>query len=275
MNPIILDDNVIGYLLFFHSSFTQMKTLLHVPAHVSNPDGLIVALLPWTLSPDQIAASPRSIKLPPLMKQVQSETSLVRNPYYHHGIRNLAFPNQLFDFFSQRAPLAYTIWADTLPGMRKVTMEVKMLEEIMKEARGKRLPEASACRVLFVHFEALRTLHRIPGLARRRAEQPELTFYTFGTQPGLSPDSWRIQEIYPMGRFCSFTSHIRLLTYLTLGGVVTFTASAILQDPVSFRHRIEQISKHPSWTAYVMPSTLGVLAKLECPVKDPFLELRE
>jgi hypothetical protein len=53
------------------------------------------------------------------------------------------------------------------------------------------------------------------------------------------------------------------------GGVATFTPSALFEDPVGACQLITQISDHPLWTCYLLPSVVGMLAKLTCRERDP------
>jgi hypothetical protein len=55
----------------------------------------------------------------------------------------------------------------------------------------------------------------------------------------------------------------------TLGGVVTFTPSALYEDPWGVINRMKVINKHPLWTCYILPSVLGMATKLCSPDEDP------
>jgi len=41
-------------------------------------------------------------------------------------------------------------------------------------------------------------------------------------------------------------------------------------DPLGVINLIRNINAHPRWTCYILPSALGMLAKLECRNEDPF-----
>lgn len=51
--------------------------------------------------------------------------------------------------------------------------------------------------------------------------------------------------------------------------MVTFTAAALLEDPMGILDRISQIAEHPLWTCYIIPSVLGMAAKLKYRDEDP------
>lgn len=56
--------------------------------------------------------------------------------------------------------------------------------------------------------------------------------------------------------FCSFADVVTLL-----GGIVTFTAAALVADPVGILERMTQVAEHPLWSAYILPSVLGMAVK--------------
>lgn len=56
---------------------------------------------------------------------------------------------------------------------------------------------------------------------------------------------------------------------MTAGGVVTFVPQAALDDYPDLIHRIRQIYSHPFWTAYVIPSAVGMIARMICGKDDP------
>jgi hypothetical protein len=53
------------------------------------------------------------------------------------------------------------------------------------------------------------------------------------------------------------------------GGIVTFTALAILHDPIGVKEKIKQINQHPLWACYILPAVLGMIVELDSDGGDP------
>lgn len=201
MQSITLDDNVVGYTLFFHPSSFSFP----IPPNFVQPGSLIAAILPWFLTPQQMKNTMGSSwtdlpsPLPPLLEEKRWDLSLRANPKFHHALRALSFPKELYEFISQREKLPYIIWAEVNPISKKMGMEVRLLDEALKQTKAQRVPESAQCRIVFVHLDALKTLHRLPSLSQRRSQQHEVSFYMFGIQEGTSRRTWTVEEIYPCG----------------------------------------------------------------------------
>lgn len=120
-------------------------------------------------------------------------------PSYHRGLRVLGFPKELYEFISNREGLTYIVWAEVQPVSKRISMEAKLLEDVLKPLKTRKVPGGSNSRIVFVHVGALKTLHRLPALALKRAQQHQTAFYTFGTQEGTAPRLWCVEEIYPCG----------------------------------------------------------------------------
>jgi hypothetical protein len=56
---------------------------------------------------------------------------------------------------------------------------------------------------------------------------------------------------------------------MSSGGIVTFTPSALLEDPIGVYKLVAQIVKHPLWACYLLPSAIGMVAKLTREGEDP------
>jgi len=205
MQPIILDENVVGYTLFFHPSFQYLVKGLRVPPDFWLPDELIAAILPWTLTPQQFKHEESgshldaSSKLKPTMEIGQWHRSLRTLPKYQLGLRILGFPSILHDFITSRKGLPYSIWPDK-QGPSKVNLEVGLLDEVLKQLKATKVSHKVEARIVFVHVGHLRTLHLLPALVQRRADSQHITFYTFGSHDEVSPRSWTMDEIYRTGQ---------------------------------------------------------------------------
>ena len=55
------------------------------------------------------------------------------------------------------------------------------------------------------------------------------------------------------------------------GGVITITPQAALDDFLGLLYLIRQAYAHPLWTSYVLPSVVGMVAKLLCAQEDPLV----
>ena len=205
MQPIVLDNNVVGYTLFIHPSFSHITNGFRIPLDFSQPGDLIAIILPWTLSPEQLenrVGSQKGDPPPPLVPTIDEKcwTHFLRtNPLYHYALRILGFPKELYDFISQREGLTYSVWAEVHPGSKRINGEAKLLDEVLKPIKSRKVPGGSNCRIVFVHLGALKTLSRFPALASKRAQHHQMAFYTFGTQEGTATRFWRMEEIYPCG----------------------------------------------------------------------------
>ncbi|KAF9015377.1 hypothetical protein BDQ17DRAFT_1536047 [Cyathus striatus] len=150
---------------------------------------------------------------------------------------------------------AYCIWNEGVQGSKTgKDPETKLLQAVLRECPGARdVGHKSDIRVVFVHVGALRTLHKLPGLTERRLRVASLQFYTYGTHPTVCPEIWGIREIYPCG------------------GIVTFSPSALLGDPITLLKQIRRLNQHDLWECYILPSALGMAAKLACGQEDPLI----
>ncbi|KAF8973779.1 hypothetical protein BDZ97DRAFT_1776820 [Flammula alnicola] len=237
--PIILDDNIIGQVVFFPYLY-HMVLDIEVPRDLSERGHLVTAILPYALSPAQLKQESQVLTrelgppLQPMLELGQWDRSLRTSPHYHHALRVL----------------------DTQPGARE-RMETRLLQRLLNQVKAKNAGHRSEARVVFVHVGALGTVHKLADFVERRANHHMVQFYTYGTDPDVSPSMWSITEIWPCG------------------GIVTFTPSAMLKDPILVCQRIIQISRHPAWACYILPLALGLLAKLECGDEDPVKMLEQ
>jgi hypothetical protein len=207
----------VGYTLFLHPAFSHLINGFRIPLDFAKSGDLIAIILPWTLSPGQLENRVGTQKgyppapLRPTLEEKQWSQLLRTNSSYHRGLRILGFPKDLQEYISQRESLTYCIWAEVPTGSKQINMEAKLLEEVLKPLKARKVPGGSNCRIVFVHLGALKTLNRFPALAMKRAQHHQMSFYTFGTQGGTSTRFWCIEEIYPCGSWLSLISTLSSL----------------------------------------------------------------
>lgn len=57
------------------------------------------------------------------------------------------------------------------------------------------------------------------------------------------------------------------------GGIVTFTADALIQDPIGSADLINKIHGHPFWHCFILPSVMGMATSVLCGEADLVEEL--
>ena len=174
---------------------------LRVPLEFSQPDNLVVAILPWALSRAQLANESRSPNLEShiLLATLDSDrwTRSIRiKPGYQHALRILGFPEELHRYMHDRL---FCVWWSHGASSKNVGLETKLLHNIMEQARAKPAGYTNEARVVFVHVSALASLHKLPGLVERRSKRPHVHFYTYGSHENVFPSLWSVKEIYPCG----------------------------------------------------------------------------
>ncbi|TFK40949.1 hypothetical protein BDQ12DRAFT_678640 [Crucibulum laeve] len=258
--PISLDSNLVGHILLFPRSIERLSSAFRIPSELLVKGSLIATLLPWKLTPSQVAMEsrkpatlliPSHTRLQPTLESPRWIRAIRTKLTYQHALHVLKFPLELHTFLSSRER-PFCIWYEVGDGSKQnAGFETMLLYSIMEQCRASNVGKKADVRVVFVHVGALDTLHRLPALMERRAKTPHLRFYTYGTHESIMPEHWGIREIYPRG------------------GVVTFTPTAILEDPMGTINRIRQLNQHPLWACYIHPSVLGIISTLCCKGRDP------
>lgn len=186
-----------------------------VPVELHRKGNLVAALIPWALSPAQVAEEwrrPYSATIPPdtqleqtLLDRPRWDRSIRTKATYHHALRILKFPLWLHKFMSEEEhDRSFCIWWEAGDGndsKREPGAETMMLSSIMAQCRAKNYGQKADARVVFVHVGALKTLHRLPRIVERRSKKPEVQFYTYGTHESIPRAYWGVREIYPCGVF--------------------------------------------------------------------------
>ncbi|RXW19417.1 hypothetical protein EST38_g6445 [Candolleomyces aberdarensis] len=249
------------------------------PANLKTPDTLIATIMPWSLSQEQIAKESRMpFTDPPSAKTAfeeyfdhanaseiqrqEFENSLKTRPLFHEAIRILRFSPKIYDYLKQtNRPWAVCPPLDSANG--KSMLEVQFMRTILlrikEEAQAahradpssrlklpisKEAPSPETAQVIFFHVGALPRLNKFAFLRDRLRSSDYVRFYTFGSHPSVSSKLWGVKEIFPVG------------------GVVTFHPSSLMLQPYEVMQLVRRIEEHPFWTAYILPSVLGMVVHM-------------
>ena len=245
---------------------------LNVPKEFAQPDDLVVALLPWVLSSTQLTKESRLPNSEPhalatILESDRWTRSMRAKPAYQHALRILGFPEELHNYMHDRL---FCIWWNHQTSSKNAGLETKLLHNIMEQARAKPAGYTNEARVVFVHVSALTSLHKLPGLVERRSKRPHVNFYTYGSHEEVFPSLWSVKEIYPCGEIALLTiQRLAERSNCLSGGIITFSPSVMFHNPIDMLQKIRQISAHSLWECYILPSALGMLARMVCGDDDP------
>ncbi|KAF8559316.1 hypothetical protein OG21DRAFT_1493233 [Imleria badia] len=241
--PLFLDAAEAAVLVVFPGAQQGLAKILQVPEHLWPGNPLLVVLLPFLVSAmtSLNVAGQRSIET-----VIQSSSNpqdvlvshkLSQEALVYHAMSLLCFPKALLDFLNN-STRTYCIWPSPdqmLPGLDTV-----MLQYILRSTKAVSAKLEEDIRVIFISNQHLELLHTMPFLVTKLVNSPEVQFWTYGHSAGIIHQRWRVQEIYP------------------LGGVVTFTPSALVEDLVGCYQLMSKIINHPLWDCYLIPEVLAV-----------------
>lgn len=137
-------------------------------------------------------------------------------------------------------------------------LDTTMLQCILKSIKAVSAKLEEDVRVIFISNRHLEMLHTMPSLVTKCINSPETQFWTYGYSSNMTCERWRVQEIYPLGMRGSFNIVLLLHLKYYLGGIVTFTSSALVEDLVGCHQLISQIIEHPLWDCHLIPEVLAV-----------------
>ncbi|KAG9314571.1 hypothetical protein JVU11DRAFT_5373 [Chiua virens] len=269
--PLLLDDAEVAILVVFPKAQKGLTTALQVPECLlsdipTDPARLLVVLLPLLVSAktSTSVAGLRSIEtvmqssFNPLDAPVLPQEALL-----YQGMSLLCFPKTLLDFLNNPSTTrTYCIWP--MPDQLSLGLDTAMLQYVLRSSKAASARLEEDIRAIFIPNSHLGMLHTMPSLVAKRVNCPEVQFWTYGFSANVACESWRLQEIYPLGMKSQFSIVVPLHLRCYLGGVVTFTSSALAEDLMGCYHLISQIIDHPLWDCYVIPEVLAVTQHLLC-----------
>ncbi|KAJ7630621.1 hypothetical protein FB45DRAFT_916103 [Roridomyces roridus] len=238
--PVFENDGpLVGHLFVFPPSMKILNEMFRVSSSMVTNSLLLVALLPWKTFPEEFRRPFGTLPQSPQTRNRDWKKNMLRTKY-QVALRVLKFPTDLHAWISREHRL-YHVWDDKKStGIR----ETAYLTAILDQCKATRVDFKTDVRVVFIHIGSLKTFHKIPLSVERRAQTSGIRFYTFGTHETVHPSRWGVREVYPFG------------------GIVTFTPSALVQDPWGVINKIKALHKHPLWMGYILPSTLGMATRL-------------
>ena len=197
-------------MLIFPPSNTELRQLLKVPEALleASTAPMIAALVPWELSRQEYddarwfksrSDDVARVSFDPSVATLANER-FPNNTALQRALRILDIPKALFKFLASSAR-AYCLWYAGAGGQNAdvAGVETTALRTVLGALKAKDVGYKADVRVIFVHVGALKTFHRLPVLAERRAKQPEMRFYSYGTHESVSPERWGIHELFPLG----------------------------------------------------------------------------
>ncbi|KAF9229558.1 hypothetical protein BS17DRAFT_771624 [Gyrodon lividus] len=269
--PLLLDGGEVAVLLVFPATQLGLAKVLQVPEYLIPGTPLLVVLLPFLVpslnARKNVGWTPVDtlIQSLPSCKGVEIAHELPRRAILSQAISLLGFPKSLLDFLnSSTTSKAYCIWP--LPGQSSSGLDTVLLQLILKSTKATFARFEDDVRVVFICNRDLETLQVMPSLVTKRGSSPETQFWTYGYSTSVTSSRWNLKEIFP------------------LGGIMTFTATALTEDPVGCHQLMSQVIEHPLWHCYMIPEVLAVSHLLgsddnPCPSSpsylDPILDLVE
>ncbi|KAF9070714.1 hypothetical protein BDP27DRAFT_1362385 [Rhodocollybia butyracea] len=292
--PVSVESDVVALLLLYPSTFFH-DCLPRVFASSLGEITLITALYSWTLKADDrnraektrkpfydrmaAARSRKDPRLPDAMyqgvKAVEGGPSRFKSAV-KQVVRMLELPNQIHEYLRSGPDRSrpFALWpprdSEIAKGSKipaKVSdIEAEMLLALLTEYPSTVdkgfLGKEQDLRVIFAHVSSLGlplgkgNIRDIPGLSRYR-QSNDLRFIVYGSSDAVNPRVPNIMdEIW----------HI--------GGIVTFTPSALLLDPQGVFQRIQQLEEHEFWVCYILPAVIGMVVSTTYHGKEHIIQKR-
>ncbi|KAK7467474.1 hypothetical protein VKT23_004527 [Stygiomarasmius scandens] len=266
--PILLDQRHVAQVLFFPPKLAPLLRRFQIPSEYSRTAILVAALLPWSVAvserpPDWLRPYKDRLEQAQLSRKDSQQSNsepkswqeslAKRSPFLNDALRVLQYPYWLHSYMGF-ADRTYCIWSDERKFKTK-DLETELLQSVLRTYRDavQSTTYQLKLKAIFIHVSSLPSLSKIPSLVDLRTQTMETMFILFGTSPYDSHYRGGFHEIYP------------------IGGIMTFTASALVEDPISIFERICEVDDHQLWLGYIIPSVLGLAVKLHYGEEDPLL----
>ncbi|KAH7883812.1 hypothetical protein F5I97DRAFT_1596654 [Phlebopus sp. FC_14] len=243
---LLLDQTETAILVIFPATLSGLAQFLQVPDYHISDTSLLVVLLPLVLSFHK-SSSHTGWRSMNTIQTISKSSLILKKLLLSQAMSFLQFPKSLLEFLdSGGSSKSYCICFSLVDlGHSSPGLETTLLQVILQSTKANLAKLEEDVRVIFIHVGAFASIQSMSGLVAKRANSPETQFFTYGSHPNVDKERWGLHEIFP------------------LGGIVTFTATAITENPVGCNHLMLQISEHPFWECYVVPEVLGAIYLLE------------
>ncbi|KAF9268402.1 hypothetical protein L218DRAFT_1073705 [Marasmius fiardii PR-910] len=264
ISPVNMDSIHTANLICIPSSaLKQIERHVQVPAELATTEtgALVVVLSSWVLPREQQLNNDWHEFIHDRdeseVEYLVSDQRFLKVPETKCTVGILGYPQWLHNFLRPREyQRTYSIFTGFQPEPNAtVELETNLLESILgryESAKPAPIESEDISRIIFIHAQGLDKVSQIP-LLRKRRETVETMFVVFGTLPPNVPE-----VEYPLG----------LWEIYPIGGVVTFTAKALLRHPDVILEKTQAIAEYDLWTCYIIPTVLGMAATLFYKDKD-------
>lgn len=227
--PVLVPSVETQYLLFFPPSLKELCEKFHVtPLSID----LVVVLLSLA-----IPEFGNLRRFDCLVGEALLPTSDWSTFYSLEAVSVLQVPEWLPVLFEDQCRSGpYAIWSEggseqslQTSLLRLITRNLSLVAEVNWYSDA--LHQA---KIIFVHIGSLRR-SRAPFVVARASEA---IIVQYGSDETVHRDNWGMKRLYH------------------LGGLVTFTASALLEHPLHVFNLLERVERHLEWAAYIIPTVL-------------------
>ncbi|KAH7341895.1 hypothetical protein B0J17DRAFT_278625 [Rhizoctonia solani] len=122
--------------------------------------------------------------------------------------------------------------------------EVRLMREQLRQC-GAHVLEGDDTKgdsgAVFIHRRYIEDVSRLLGFNHRKTKY-RVRFYVFGSGGNWKTADWELKEVWKWG------------------GLVTFTPSALLEDPWAVKKVVEALEGEAFWETYIEPKTVGILS---------------
>ncbi|KAJ7503409.1 hypothetical protein B0H11DRAFT_1985430 [Mycena galericulata] len=244
------EDELLGHIFFVPHNANTLLAALGVPQYLCQPGCLVAALLflaPVVKFPDRrppgSLLGPRASVERALMSKAHWHMSMLTDPAYHFALRITGLSADVREFASAFPSI---VWPGPIPSIIG-DQDTRYLHQALCKCRAGIVDAVDApgtnVGAVFIHVGALHLVHTLPHLAALR-RRPWVRFFQYGTHPCVPHACWGVREIFG------------------LGGVVTFTPTALARDPWGVLRTIRNVDAHPLWDCYLLPQVLGLAVRM-------------